>query len=113
MQFKYTFTAQGMECQGSIDLDKVVHADFFKRDFANEAGEQITREACLLTFPWQVQKQVPDPVYDTPSKEQKVSGQLPTIKSWRNTVMWVNYTITIDKQEEVDQLKEHYNMTKQ
>ncbi len=105
--FKYTFTAQGTEQHGLVDLDKTAHIDFFKREFPGEEGS-ITREAVLLTFPWQVQKQVPDPVYDTPSKEQKVSGQMPHIKSWRNTVMWVNYTVTVEKPEEVEQLKQLY-----
>lgn len=110
MIFKYTFKAQNQEFPGYVNLDQVAHADFIKRDFPDETSETgvTTKEGCVLTFNWQVQKQIPEPNYAVPTKAQRVSGQLPPVQSWKNTIMWVNYTVVIEKPEEVEQLKSYY-----
>lgn len=109
--FKYTFKTRDNEFPGFVNLDTVAHFDFITREFPDENSETgvMIREGCVLTFPWQVQKQIPEPVYATPTKEQRASGQLPPVQSWRNILMWVNYTVIIEKPEEVELLKKLYN----
>lgn len=112
MIFKYTFKQNnGQVADGFIDLTKVAHVDFIKRDFPKMEGDQQvmeTKEGAVITFPWQVQRQVPEPTYQTPTKSQRESGQLPPISGWRNILMWINYTIVIEDQTEVEQLKKIY-----
>lgn len=111
MIFKYTFKTRDNEFPGYVNLDKVAHVDFITREFPDESSETgvVSKEGAVLTFPWQVQKQIPEPVYATPTKAQRQSGQLPPIQSWRNSLMWVNYTIIIEEPSEVEQLKAYYN----
>lgn len=110
MFFKYTFKARDGEFPGFINLDQVAHFDFITREFPDETSDTgvVKKEGCVLTFPWQVQKQIPEPVYATPTKAQRVSGELPPIQSWRNILMWVNYNVVIENPEEVNQLKAYY-----
>jgi len=113
MIFKYTFKQNGGQTsEGFIDLSKVAHVDFVKRDFpklVDGKEEMETKEGAVLTFPWQVQRQIPEPVYATPNKQQRESGQLPPITGWRNILMWINYTIVIEEPTEVEQLKKIYS----
>lgn len=110
--FKYTFKQNnGQSAQGVINLDKIAHIDFIKRDFERMEGDQKvveTKEGAVITFPWQVQRQIPSPVYQTPNKTQRETGQLPPISSWRNELMWINYTIIIEEPSEVEHLKKYY-----
>lgn len=114
MNFKYTFKQNnGQVAVGYICLDKVAHIDFVKRDFERMEGDQKvveTKEGAVLTFPWQVQRQIPSPVYQTPNKAQRESGQLPPITAWKNELMWINYTVVIEEPSEVEQLKQIYEI---
>lgn len=77
-------------------------------DFERMEGEEKiveTKEGAIITFPWQVQRQIPSPTYQTPNKVQRETGQLPPITGWRNELMWVNYTVIIEEPSEVEQLK--------
>lgn len=111
MIFKYTFKTRDNKFPGFINLDHVAHIDFITREVPDEKSETGVRieEGCVLTFPWQVQKQIPEPQYATPTKAQRLSGELPPISSWRNTIMWVNNTIIVEEPSEVEQLKAYYN----
>lgn len=110
--FKYTFKQNnGQVSTGYLHLDKIAHVDFVKRDFERMEGDEKvveTVEGVVVTFPWQVQRQVPTPVYQTPNKRQRDTGELPPITGWRNELMWINYTVIIEDKEEVEQFKKLY-----
>ena len=111
--FRYTFKLNdGTPSYGYINLDQVLHADIITKKIpVVEDGVEVLKEqtAVLLTFQLQVQRQMPEPIYASPTKEQRVSGQLPPIKDWRNVLVWTNYQIIITEPSEVENLKEIYS----